>query len=586
MKSLIALGRLSLVFLFAAIFVASESDLHITAKVAGAVEEPTRVVDTDWSRTTNVMLDASTASTTSPDDPYWSYTSDAWDGASTNGSGVPIPGWEPAYWSFLPHAAGGCTIPTPATHQWLRTTLNLPSVAGITKIELIGLFHEPTGNIGINDNLYVWINSPDKTLDRIAAYGGTSSSVGGFPAVLTTRLPPPPVFGGGFTETDGWNIQPLPLPVGLFNPGTNNIDILREEFCSWGGVSHLAFRLTITDSDGDGIPDAQDACPNEPEDFDGFQDGDGCPDITTLTTRFAPELILMNGARCSDDWKQRQDPYEPERVEILATPSRVMRDGGRSDRGWAADAELVGNPLPSIDVLGQYSEEDDQNVYVDIVGHGPRDETACEDYGELYDSLKNSFENVTYVAFAEEGTSEANKVVRLTYWFFYFFDDWSGNKHEGDWEKIILEFHSIEACSFDSIPTLVANNCHPTMALYSQHFLPPQSRDWNHSDFFKRDQTHPISFVATGSHANYFEPGRTTLIGGADWSPRDPLRPELGKPEVALGRRVSVLTGNLTVERLGCPDDPPWLPYAGRWGEDVNLQKLRFSGPHADLCGS
>ncbi|HTR52674.1 MAG TPA: choice-of-anchor D domain-containing protein, partial [Kofleriaceae bacterium] len=32
------------------------------------------------------------------------------------------------------------------------------------------------------------------------------------------------------------------------------------------------------DSDGDGIPDAKDKCPNEPEDKDGFQDADGCPD--------------------------------------------------------------------------------------------------------------------------------------------------------------------------------------------------------------------------------------------------------------------------------------------------------------------
>ncbi len=32
------------------------------------------------------------------------------------------------------------------------------------------------------------------------------------------------------------------------------------------------------DNDGDGIPDALDKCPNEPEDYDGFQDEDGCPD--------------------------------------------------------------------------------------------------------------------------------------------------------------------------------------------------------------------------------------------------------------------------------------------------------------------
>ena len=32
------------------------------------------------------------------------------------------------------------------------------------------------------------------------------------------------------------------------------------------------------DNDNDGIPDTMDKCPNEPEDFDGFEDEDGCPD--------------------------------------------------------------------------------------------------------------------------------------------------------------------------------------------------------------------------------------------------------------------------------------------------------------------
>jgi OOP family OmpA-OmpF porin len=33
------------------------------------------------------------------------------------------------------------------------------------------------------------------------------------------------------------------------------------------------------DTDGDGIPDSRDKCPTRPEDFDGFEDADGCPDI-------------------------------------------------------------------------------------------------------------------------------------------------------------------------------------------------------------------------------------------------------------------------------------------------------------------
>jgi outer membrane protein OmpA-like peptidoglycan-associated protein len=34
-----------------------------------------------------------------------------------------------------------------------------------------------------------------------------------------------------------------------------------------------------SDLDGDGVPDADDACKGEPEDLDGFQDEDGCPDL-------------------------------------------------------------------------------------------------------------------------------------------------------------------------------------------------------------------------------------------------------------------------------------------------------------------
>ena len=50
----------------------------------------------------------------------------------------------------------------------------------------------------------------------------------------------------------------------------------------WRGVGMIGFTMpepeVIGDSDGDGILDDVDQCPNEPEDFDGFQDEDGCPD--------------------------------------------------------------------------------------------------------------------------------------------------------------------------------------------------------------------------------------------------------------------------------------------------------------------
>ncbi len=39
------------------------------------------------------------------------------------------------------------------------------------------------------------------------------------------------------------------------------------------------FGCPVTDKDGDGINDDVDKCPNEAEDKDGFQDEDGCPDL-------------------------------------------------------------------------------------------------------------------------------------------------------------------------------------------------------------------------------------------------------------------------------------------------------------------
>jgi len=44
-------------------------------------------------------------------------------------------------------------------------------------------------------------------------------------------------------------------------------------------VPGLAAFAGCPDTDGDGIPDKDDKCPTEPEDKDGFEDGDGCPEL-------------------------------------------------------------------------------------------------------------------------------------------------------------------------------------------------------------------------------------------------------------------------------------------------------------------
>jgi|GEM_PF-3189313 len=51
---------------------------------------------------------------------------------------------------------------------------------------------------------------------------------------------------------------------GKENEDTNN-------YCNWCAGVQL-------DNDGDGVFNQNDKCPNEPEDFDGWEDEDGCPD--------------------------------------------------------------------------------------------------------------------------------------------------------------------------------------------------------------------------------------------------------------------------------------------------------------------
>jgi len=42
-------------------------------------------------------------------------------------------------------------------------------------------------------------------------------------------------------------------------------------------------RHAPTDYDGDGVADGADRCPTRPETENGFQDGDGCPDVVATT---------------------------------------------------------------------------------------------------------------------------------------------------------------------------------------------------------------------------------------------------------------------------------------------------------------
>ncbi|MGE5181823.1 MAG: thrombospondin type 3 repeat-containing protein [Acidobacteriota bacterium] len=58
------------------------------------------------------------------------------------------------------------------------------------------------------------------------------------------------------------------------------------------------------DRDHDGIPDKEDKCPDQPEDHDGFEDDDGCPDLDNDKDGI-PDLQ----DRCPNDAEDGKEPY-------------------------------------------------------------------------------------------------------------------------------------------------------------------------------------------------------------------------------------------------------------------------------------
>ena len=62
------------------------------------------------------------------------------------------------------------------------------------------------------------------------------------------------------------------------------------------------------DSDSDGIVDSRDRCPNEPEDYDGFQDDDGCPDPGQRPRRHRRRRRRVPRRRRREGWRRRRLP--------------------------------------------------------------------------------------------------------------------------------------------------------------------------------------------------------------------------------------------------------------------------------------
>ncbi len=188
-------------------------------------------------------------------------------------------------------------LPTPSTYQnkFIGSSKLSPQIIGILDKEF---FAQGRLRIAINGGIRIrdTVSFTDTaTTNGATPTNGTITSSGEVPfgGAIAWGIRPQKfdvvaeVFGA-LPLGNHINYQPLEADLGI------KLYLARNSFLSLGARRGLmtdkganpdigafigiVFEPNIGDRDGDGIKDDIDKCPDDPEDFDGFEDEDGCPD--------------------------------------------------------------------------------------------------------------------------------------------------------------------------------------------------------------------------------------------------------------------------------------------------------------------
>jgi OOP family OmpA-OmpF porin len=114
---------------------------------------------------------------------------------------------------------------------------------------------------------------------------------------------------------------------------------------TWRATLDIRYAPLAHDRDGDGIPDRDDKCPDQPEDRDGFQDSDGCPDpdndhdgIADTSDACPNEPETVNGFQDDDGCPDEA----PKKAEAPPLPTMKCADGTESKPGEKCDSDKDG----------------------------------------------------------------------------------------------------------------------------------------------------------------------------------------------------------------------------------------------------
>ncbi len=166
------------------------------------------------------------------------------------------------------------------------------------------------------------------------------------------------------------------LGTGAGTHGAGNPDVRVFAVLQW---SHLAPKPLPPDTDGDGILDKDDKCPKQPEDMDGFEDEDGCPDADN-----DGDGILDKADKCPNKAEDK-DGFEDEDGcpdadndgdgildKADKCPNKAEDKDGFEDEDGCPDADNDGDGIP--DAKDKCPNEPETI-------NGNKDEDGCPDKG-------------------------------------------------------------------------------------------------------------------------------------------------------------------------------------------------------------
>jgi outer membrane protein OmpA-like peptidoglycan-associated protein len=146
---------------------------------------------------------------------------------------------------------------------------------------------------------------------------------------------------------------------------TNGIAV--PDFRVIGGVRYavgMPTRGGKQDRDGDGIIDEQDRCPRDPEDFDGFQDEDGCPEPDN-----DHDGVADDNDECPDDAEERGGDGDgcPDKPKIVLRKGKLVVYG--KVLFTVGSAEISPKSEHLLDDMGKLLQDQRQLKRVEIQGY-------------------------------------------------------------------------------------------------------------------------------------------------------------------------------------------------------------------------